>query len=172
MSAHHQGWLDMDLTQGKISPQSFFFAFSFNFLDRLFAKCQTSYILVIYVRVVSFHVRLMLTWQSVITTFTFAPLPWIFAPCKSFSFHSIAAGHLTYLNYLKIHYLVSDLIYHCVDSIFCSVSRAVTPAIPRKPQIIALQIIEYNSLPKFINYWKEIWVLNGIKGFITQKTQS
>lgn len=29
------------------------------------------------------------------------------APCKSFSFHSIAAGHLTNLNYLKVNYLVS-----------------------------------------------------------------
>lgn len=124
-----------------------------------------------YVREVLFHVRLYMA--AVVTNFTFCPLNLNIscAPCKSFSFHSIAVGHLTHLNYLKTHYRVSDMIY-CVGSIFCSVSQAVTLAIPRKAQIIALQIIEYGvlfSLPKYINYWK---VLNGIKGFITQKTQS
>lgn len=116
-------------------------------------------ILVIYIRVVSFHVRLNAYMAISCDHLYFCPLILnIFhAPCKSFSFHSIAACHLTYLNYLKIHYLVSYLIYHCVGSVFCTVSGAVTSAIPRKPQILALQIIEYNvlfSLPKFINYWK------------------
>lgn len=110
-------------------------------------------------REVSFYVRLHAYMAISCNHLYFCPLTLniFYASCKPFSFHSIVAGHFTYLKYLKSYCLVNYLIYHCVGSIFCTVFGAVTPAIPRKPQIIALQIIEHSvlfSLPKFTNYLK------------------
>lgn len=114
---------------------------------------------VIHIRIVSFHVGLNAYTAISYDNLYFRPhtLNMFHAPFKSFSFHSIAAGHFTNLNYLKINYLVSDLINHGVGAIFCTGPWAITMTIPREPQILALQIIEYSVLflsPNFINYWK------------------
>ena len=109
---------------------------------------------VIYIRVVSFHVRLDAYIAISCDNLYFCPP---YPEYVYFSFHGIAAGHLTNLNYLKINYLVSDLIDHGVGAIICAVTWAITTTLPRKPQILALQVIEYSVLflfPNFLNYWK------------------